>query len=129
LHASRLTGQDGDAGQIAVIIEPAMPLEVASLIMRAYGLTERERAVTGLLCTGRTTAQITAELLISQNTLQDHLKSVFDKTGVRSRREVMATILREHYLPGLKAGHPVDPGGYFAPPRGETPAAVVSDAP
>jgi hypothetical protein len=25
---------------------------------------------------------------------------VFDKTGVRSRRELVATILRQHYLPG-----------------------------
>jgi DNA-binding CsgD family transcriptional regulator len=128
LHASRLTGPDGDAGQIAVIIEPATATEVASVIMRAYGLTERERVITGLLCTGRTTTQITAELLITQNTLQDHLKSIFDKTGVRSRREVMATILRDHYLPGLKTSHPVDPGGYFALPLGWA-AADVGDAP
>ncbi len=100
LHASRLRSPDRDGEQIAVIIEPATPSEVAAVIMQAYGLTERERAVTGLLCTGRSTAQITAELWISPNTLQDHLKSIFDKTGVRSRREVMATILRDHYLPG-----------------------------
>jgi DNA-binding CsgD family transcriptional regulator len=127
LHASRLSGPDRVASQIAVIIEPAAPTEVATVIMRAYGLTERERAITGLLCTGRTTAQITAKLSISQNTLQDHLKSVFAKTGVRSRREVMATILRDHYLPGLKISHPVDPGGYFTLPLGETSAA--GDAP
>ncbi|MEP7021933.1 MAG: helix-turn-helix transcriptional regulator [Pseudonocardiales bacterium] len=84
--------------------------------MHAYGLTERERAVTHLLCTGRSTTQITAALWISPNTLQDHLKSIFDKTGVRSRREVMATILRDHYLPGLKTSHPVNPAGYFASP-------------
>lgn len=116
LHASRLSGPDTGGDQIAVIIEPAAPTEVAGVIMRAYGLTERERAVTHLLCTGRSTAQITAELWISPNTLQDHLKSIFDKTGVHSRREVMATILRDHYLPGLKTSHPVNPDGYFASP-------------
>ena len=79
-------------------------------------MTGRERAGTGLLCTGRSPAQITAELWISANTLQDHLKSVFDKIGVRSRREVIATILRDHYLPGLKSSRQVNPAGYFARP-------------
>lgn len=125
LHASRLSAPDHDSEQIAVIIEPATPTEVASVIMLAYGLTERERAVTGLLCTGRSTAQITAELFISPNTLQDHLKSVFDKTGVRSRREVMATILRDHYLPGLKSSHPVDHAGYFTLPVSDRAALPV----
>jgi len=113
LHASWLDLARGDPGQIAVIIEPAAPAEVAAVIMAAYGLTERERAVTGLVCQGRSTAQIAAELWISANTVQDHLKAVFDKTGVRSRREVMATILRDHYLPGMKQSRQVGPSGYF----------------
>ena len=66
------------------------------------------------MCQGRSTAQIAAELWISANTVQDHLKSVFDKTGVRSRREVMAAILRDHYLPGLTQSRPVGAGGFFA---------------
>ena len=69
--------------------------------------------MTGLVCQGRSTAQIAAELWISANTVQDHLKAVFDKTGVRSRREVMATILRDHYLPGLNQSRQVGPTGYF----------------
>jgi DNA-binding CsgD family transcriptional regulator len=113
LHSSWLDLARGEPGQIAVIIEPAAPAEVAAVIMRAYGLTERERTVTGLVCQGRSTAQIAAELSISANTVQDHLKAVFDKTGVRSRREVMAIILRDHYLPGMKQSREVDPTGYF----------------
>jgi DNA-binding CsgD family transcriptional regulator len=116
LHASWLRLAPGEPARIAVIIEAAAPAEVAAVIMQAYGLTERERAVTGLVCQGRSTAQITAELRISTNTVQDHLKSVFDKTGVRSRREVMAVILRDHYLPGLARSRPVGPDGFFAPP-------------
>jgi Response regulator containing a CheY-like receiver domain and an HTH DNA-binding domain len=113
LHSSWLDVSRGEPGQIAVIIEPAAPAEVAAVIMQAYGLTERERTVTGLVCQGRSTVQIAAELWISENTVQDHLKAVFDKTGVRSRREVMATILRDHYLPGLKQSREVAPSGYF----------------
>jgi DNA-binding CsgD family transcriptional regulator len=115
LHASWLDLARDEPGQIAVIIEPAAPAEVAAVIMAAYGLTERERAVTGLVCQGRSTAQIATELWISVNTVQDHLKAVFDKTGLRSRREVMATILRDHYLPGLNQSRQVGPSGYFRP--------------
>jgi DNA-binding CsgD family transcriptional regulator len=99
----------------ALLSRPDRPAsaEVAAVIMAAYGLTERERAVTGLVCQGRSTAQMAAELWISTNTVQDHLKSIFDKTGVRSRGEVMATILRDHYLPALHQGRPVGPSGFF----------------
>ena len=71
--------------------------------------------MTGLVCQGRSTAQIATALWISTNTVQDHLKSVYDKTGARSRGELVATILREHYLPGLHQGRPVAPNGYFEP--------------
>ena len=74
--------------------------------MAAYGLTEQELVVTGLVCQGLSTGQIAARL-VSGYTVQDHLKSVFDKTGVRSRRELVATILRQHYLP---PGQPRPPG-------------------
>ncbi len=114
LHASWLDNAADDAEQIAVIIEPATALEVADVIMQAYGLTERERTVTKLVCQGHSTAEIAAQLWISNNTVQDHLKSIFDKTGVHSRREVMARILRDHYLPGMHQARTIGPTGYFA---------------
>ena len=113
MHASWLDADAPAPDQIAVIIEAATPIEVAEVIMLAYGLTERERTVTKLVCQGHSTAQIAAQLWITPNTVQDHLKSIFDKTGVRSRREVMARILRDHYLPGLAQSRPVSPTGYF----------------
>ncbi len=116
LHASWLEHSGAGGRQIAVIIEPASPDEVAAVIMAAYGLTQRERAVTGLVCRGRSTMQIAAELWISTNTVQDHLKSVFDKTGVRSRGEVMAKLLRDHYLTPLREGRPIRADGFFEPP-------------
>ena len=42
---------------------------------------------------GRSTRQIVGELHISVHTVQEHLTAVFDKTGVRSRRELAATLL------------------------------------
>src|SRR5215213_2513255 len=86
LHASWLPAGEGQPDQVAVILQPAAPVEVAPVIMRAYGLSEQERVVTGLVCQGLSTGQIAARLVVSGYTVQDHLKSVFDKTGVRSRR-------------------------------------------
>jgi DNA-binding CsgD family transcriptional regulator len=109
LHAARLSGWS--TGAIAVIIEEPSPGEIAPILMMAYGLTEQEQTVTGLICSGASTRDIAARLRITPHTVQDHLKSIFDKTGVRSRRELVATILKQQYLPRAKNGRPVRPSG------------------
>lgn len=110
LHASWMTVA-GDA-TIAVIIEPAAPTEVAPVIMLAYGLTNQERVVTGLISRGLSTAEIADEIQISVDTVQDHVKSVFVKTGTGSRVELVATIMRQQYLPRVSAGHRIGATGF-----------------
>jgi len=112
LHASRLSGGMQNS-PIAVIIEHPTPLELAPLIVEAYGLSPRERMVTQLVLQGLSTREIVDRLFISANTVQDHLKAVFDKMGVRSRRELSAHILGRHYLRRAKAHNPIAPSGYF----------------
>ena len=114
IHASWLGLED--RATAAVIIEPAPAVEIAPLLMAAYGLTPRERTVTGLVCSGFSTREISARLEVAEHTVQDHLKSVFARTGVRSRRELVATILRQEYLPRARAGQPVDASGFFVSP-------------
>ncbi|HVL97819.1 MAG TPA: helix-turn-helix transcriptional regulator [Egibacteraceae bacterium] len=58
---------------------------MAPLRMYVYGLTEREQDVTRLVLQGASTADIARHLFVSPHTVQQHLKAVFDKTGVRSR--------------------------------------------
>ena len=121
LHGTPLAG----AGPVrtAVVIQRAAPQEIAPLIALAYGLSDRECQVVRLCMDGRPTRQIAAALDVSPYTVQDHLKSIFDKTGVRTRNELVGQIFLEHYASrweesagggGWVAWQPADPPG--APP-------------
>jgi DNA-binding CsgD family transcriptional regulator len=82
---------EGDAdGKIAVTLRGAAPTETFNVFCRAYGLTQRERDVVAALVAGLDTRAVTERLFISRHTVQDHLKSVFQKIGIHSRRELLA---------------------------------------
>lgn len=101
------------ADQVVVLIEPSAPLEVASLVLRAYGLTRREGELVRLILHGFDTAQIAETLAISPYTVQDHLKAVFDKVGVESRKELVARLFFTHYLPRMRDAVAPGPDGWF----------------
>ena len=91
VHATHLHGRVDD--DIAVIIEPAHPSRNAPLILSSLGLTPREAEVALLVLRGASTKAIGAELHLSAYTVKDHVKSIFDKVGVRSRRDLVAQVL------------------------------------
>ena len=97
LYATPLAG--GGDGRVAVILQPAGLHDIAPLVAQAYGLSARERDVTRLCVQGLSTREIAAALHISAYTVQDHLKSIFDKTGARSRAELVGRVFLEHYVP------------------------------
>jgi DNA-binding CsgD family transcriptional regulator len=88
--------------RVAVIIERGDPDRLAPLLMAAYGLTDREKDVTHLVLQGETTSGIARRLFISPQTVQQHLKAIFDKTGVRSRRELTGQVFFAHYEPRVR---------------------------
>jgi DNA-binding CsgD family transcriptional regulator len=100
LHGACLVSTS--ARRTAVIVEPAHPARIAPLLMSVYGLTEREQDVTRLVLQGNSTAEIAERLVVSAHTVQQHLKSVFDKTGVRSRRDLVGKVFFAHYEPRLR---------------------------
>jgi DNA-binding CsgD family transcriptional regulator len=112
LHASRMSGVAVSA-PIAVIVEVARPLEIAPLIIQAYDLSKREGEITLCVVRGLSTSEIASELHISAHTVQDHLKAIFDRVGVRSRRELIAGLFAQQYQSRLVAGNSLDAHGQF----------------
>ncbi|MEA4944866.1 MAG: LuxR C-terminal-related transcriptional regulator [Propionicimonas sp.] len=71
-------------------------------------LTERERAVLIYLPTMAANIEIADALSISENTVKQHLKSIYRKLGVHNRREAVHAA-REHGLLGLRQPDPTGP--------------------
>ena len=112
LHASWMTAAVEQT--VAVILEEAAPAEIAPVLMVAYGLTVREQTVSGLVCQGLSTRHISERLHLTIDTVQDHLKSIYVRTGVHSRGELVALIFQRDYLPRIVAGDRLTPAGSFA---------------
>jgi DNA-binding CsgD family transcriptional regulator len=91
VHASHLNGSAGS--QIAIILEPANPAHLSSMILATHGLTPAQSRVVELVVQGRSTRQIMSQLQISQHTVQEHLGVAFERFGIGSRRELVTTLL------------------------------------
>jgi DNA-binding CsgD family transcriptional regulator len=100
LHGTSLVASG--SRRAAVIVEPGHPARITPLLMSAYGLTEREQEVTRFVLRGDSTAQIAERLVVSPHTVQEHLKKIFEKTAVRSRRELVGKVFFAHYEPRFR---------------------------
>ena len=80
----------------AIVLERASPDQIAPLVARAHQLSPRESEIALLVLRGLSTSEIAAKLFVSAYTVQDHFKSIFEKVGVRSRRELATEIFETH---------------------------------
>jgi DNA-binding CsgD family transcriptional regulator len=92
--------------QVAVLVEAPRPVELAAAMADAYGLTERERKVTAWVARGLSTKEIAGDLHLSTYTVQDHLKSIFERTGTSTRGELVARLFLDHFAPHLNRSPP-----------------------
>jgi DNA-binding CsgD family transcriptional regulator len=117
LHASLPDG--APSARVAIVLERSASPESTAIQLEAHGVTAREREIAGLLAGGLTNPEIAEQLVLSPYTVQDHIKSLFEKTGVSSRQELVARIFLDDYLPQLAVGTPLSSSGSFVgPPAG-----------
>ncbi len=96
LRAARLSSDQplaDRAATIVVTIEEASASERLELFSRAFGLSAREYELFGLLATGSDTRSMARQMSLSEHTIQDHLKSIFAKTGAHDRVTVLSRAL------------------------------------
>ena len=74
------------------------PIDSNAVEQYAVSLTNREREILALLADGLGNKQIAARLGISPNTVKTHLELLFEKIGVSSRAEAVATAVRRGLL-------------------------------
>lgn len=79
---------EGPRSAVAIVVQPGPEMSLLDTMFRAYALSERERQVAVLAVRGRTTKEIAGRLFLSPWTVQDHLKSIFEKTSVGTRGEL-----------------------------------------
>ena len=100
VRAARLSASEQEPGAapsgaaaLVVTIEEASAVERLELFGRVFGLSVREHQLLGLLATGGDTRAMAREMSLSEHTIQDHLKSIFAKTGARDRVTVLSRAL------------------------------------
>jgi len=81
------------AATIVVTIEEISAADRLDLFARAFGLTSRENELLSLLATGSDTRAMARQMSLSEHTVQDHVKSIFAKTGARDRVTVLSRAL------------------------------------
>ena len=108
LSKTRSLGEVTSAVRAAAVGEAVIsPEMLARLLPRLGGngrvgaaaLTEREREILGLIAQGLTNAAIAEQLVVSVNTVRNHVANLLGKLGARSKLEALSIAIREGLLP------------------------------
>ena len=98
----RVEATAGQAGEIAVVMTPVQPLEAPG-IPPDWPLTRQEREVMSLVLRGASNRTIGDRLAISDNTVETHLRHIYEKLDVRGRSALLARFFQETFYPGIEA--------------------------
>lgn len=61
-------------------------------VSQAFDLSQREREVLSLIMQGRNVPAVATELVVSRNTVQTHVRHIYERFGVHSRQELVAFV-------------------------------------
>jgi DNA-binding NarL/FixJ family response regulator len=92
---------------VSPAMTPALLAEFNALAVRAderdheRRLTSRELEILGLVTQGLSNKQIAARLVISQNTVKNHVRNILEKLRLRSRAEAAAFAVRAKLVDNL----------------------------
>lgn len=111
LHAS-LPNPASDR-RVAVVLERTGGARSATLRLETFGATAREREVATLIARGLSRAEVAEALVLSPHTVEDHVKSLYEKIGVASRQELVARVFLDEYLPEVAQQTPLTSHGRF----------------
>ncbi|WP_022728846.1 helix-turn-helix transcriptional regulator [Fodinicurvata sediminis] len=93
LPLPELGGQGGDPH---LSIQKIRPEQMALLLARNFGLTQRQQEVCALVLGGHSTSSIAEMLGIRNNTARRHCEAVLQKCGI-TRREQLANLAMENF--------------------------------
>jgi DNA-binding CsgD family transcriptional regulator len=85
---------DGGSGRhLLLVFERVERKDAVQHNLERYALTRREREVVMLLLHGHPNRRIADQLFLTEYTVEDHMKRIFTKLGVRSRTALASKIL------------------------------------
>ena len=101
-----MSASEADAADSADVVvvatriagEPSVQRPARHDVAVGIALTNREREILALLADGLSNKQIARRLGISTNTVKTHLELLFDKLGVSTRAEAVASGVRRGML-------------------------------
>lgn len=94
---SEIGGQQGDRQNESLVQD-------CDALAAAYGLSRREHEILDYLSRGYNSPYIAKALVISESTVRSHIKSIYQKTGVSSRMNLLETIAScSNQFPAMKS--------------------------
>ncbi|MEN6374582.1 MAG: LuxR C-terminal-related transcriptional regulator [Smithella sp.] len=92
-RAKSILTRHGSPGKI-ILLEPLPDAVCIEEKLKQYDLTQRQKEIALLAARGDSNKIIAAKLFITEYTVKDHLKDIFQKFGVSKRSELCYKILR-----------------------------------
>ncbi len=90
----------GADGSVAVVLAPVRPLETPAL-PTCWNLTRQEQQVVEQVMRGLSNRQIAGTLVVSEHTVESHLKHVYEKLNIHSRSQLLARYFAEVFNPEM----------------------------